>query len=151
MSDPSADLGTRRSPEPSQDAERPLVRLGLPEAAHELLAMVGFLTAPDGPLREVAATGRPSDLHRRVLVKALERADVIANFLRGRISFFMTWRHQDPGSYSVELELAGSTLAASRALALVIDRLLGGALPAEAEFDQLGDAALRIYAALETL
>jgi uncharacterized NAD-dependent epimerase/dehydratase family protein len=45
----------------------------LPDAAVELLAMVRFLTAPDGPLRQLAATGLSSPWHERVLLKAQER------------------------------------------------------------------------------
>ena len=80
-----------------------------------------------------------------------ERVDVIANFLRARISFFITARREDPDSFGAELELAGANLVASRALALVIDRLIAGRLPSEAEFDQLGDAASGIYSAADAL
>ena len=80
-----------------------------------------------------------------------ERVEVIADFLRARISFFITSRRQDTESFGAELELAGANLVASRALAHVIDRLASGGLPSEAEFDQLGDAALRIYSAVEAL
>jgi len=131
--------------------ERELIRLGLPQAAHELLAMVTYLTAGDGPLEAVAAMGRLGDVHPRVLARMRERVEVIANFLRARISFFITERRRDPDSFGAELELAGANLVASNALALVVDRLISGALPSETEFDRLGDAALGIYAALEAL
>ena len=131
--------------------ERELIRLGLPQAAHELLAMVTYLTAGDGPLEAVAATGRLGDLHPRVLARMRERVDVIANFLRARISFFVTARREDVDAFDAELELAGANLVASRSLAVVIDRLISGALPDEAEFDRLGDAALGIYSAVEAL
>ena len=133
------------------DSELALIRLGLPQAADELLAMVTYLTAGDGPLQAVASTGRLGDVHPRVLVRMRERVEVIADFLRARISFFITWRRQDTESFGAELELAGANLVASRALARVIDRLASGGLPSEAEFDQLGDAALKIYSAVEAL
>jgi len=130
------------------EGELELIRLGLPQAADELLAMVTYLTAADGPLEVVASTGRLGDLHPRVLARMQERADVIANFLRARISFFITARLEDD-SFGAELELAGANLVASRALVLVIERLVAGVLPSETEFDQLGDAALKIYSAVE--
>lgn len=132
-------------------SELELIRLGLPQAADELLAMVTYLTAADGPLEALASTSRVGDLHSRVLVRMRERVDVIANFLRARVSFFVTARREDPDSFGAELGLAGANLVASGALALVIDRLVSDALPSEREFDRLGDAALGIYAALEAL
>lgn len=138
-------------PAESDEGELGLIRLGLPQAADELLAMVTYLTAGDGPLDAVASTGRLGDVHPRVLVRMRERVDVIANFLRARISFFVTARREGDDVYGAELELAGANLVASRALVLVVDRLVSGALPSEAEFDRLGDAALGIYSAMEAL
>jgi hypothetical protein len=113
--------------------------------------MVTYLTAGDGPLEAVAATGRLGDVHARVLARMRERVDVIAHFLRARISFFVTARKEDGDAFDAELELAGADLVAGKALAVVIDRLMTGGLPTEAEFDRLGDAALGIYAAVEAL
>ena len=132
MTDVSGSAPSSPAPEassPARNAERLLARLELPDAA----------------------TGRLGDLHPRVLARMRERVDVIANFLRARISFFVTARREDVDAFDAELELAGANLVASRSLAVVIDRLISGALPDEAEFDRLGDAALGIYSAVEAL
>ncbi|HQJ98706.1 MAG TPA: hypothetical protein PLB30_09235 [Thermoleophilia bacterium] len=76
------------APEPEPSAERALARLELPDAAAELLAVVRFLTAPDGPLQQPVADGPSSPWQERVLVKAQERLAIIDHFLRGRVAFF---------------------------------------------------------------
>jgi hypothetical protein len=137
--------------EPSRTAERLLARLELPDAANELLAMVRFLTEPDGPVRQLAATGLSSPWHERVLVKALERLETLDGFLRGRVAFFVAGRTQGYGVFDFELDVAGAALDASRAITTVVAALLAGTLPTERQFDLMGELTLKIYAALERL
>lgn len=86
--EPAAVGPTGPVPEPELSAERVLAKLELPDAAAELLAIVRFLTAPDGPLQQPATDGTSSPWQERVLLKAQERVAVIDHFLRGRVAFF---------------------------------------------------------------
>jgi len=146
-----AGLAGALEPEPARRAERLLARLELPDAADELLAMMRFLTAKDGPLQQLASTGLSSPWHERVLIKAQERIEVLDHFLRGRVAFFVAGRDQGYGSFDDELELAGAALDTCRAIAKVVERLLAGELPTQWEYRLMGDAALTIYPALEKL
>jgi hypothetical protein len=132
-------------------AEQLLARLELPDAAAELLAMVRFLTASDGPVQQLAESGLSSPWHERVLVKAQERVEVVDHFLRGRVAFLVAGRSQGYGSFDDELALAGATLDTCRAVATVVERLLAEELPTERELDVMGDSALRIYPTLAAL
>lgn len=151
MSGPSALPGAPPSAEPSRTAEQLLARLELPDAANELLAMVRFLTEPDGPVRQLAATGLSSPWHERVLVKAQERLETLDPFLRGRVAFFIAGRTQGYGAFEAELDVAGAALDASRAITTVVTALLAETLPTEKQFDQMGELTLKIYAALGRL
>lgn len=150
-SDPSPSLDSPRPSEPAQDAERRLARLGLPESAHELLTMLGFLTAADGPIRQLAETGRLDARNDEALVRMRPRIDVIADFLRARIAALADGQPQRAGAFAVEIALAGANLDTSRALAVVVERVLTRDAPTDEEFDLLAAEALGIYAALEAL
>ncbi len=139
------------APESSRSAERLLARLELPDAANELLAMVRFLTAADGPVRQLADTGMSSPWHERVLVKALERLEALDGFLRGRVAFFVAGRQHGYGVLETELDVAGAALDANRALTVVVESLLRDELPTERQFDRMSEATMRIFAALERL
>lgn len=136
---------------PGRNAERLLARLELPDAAAELLAMVRFLTARDGPLQQLAATGVSSPWHDRVLAKAQERIEVLDRFLRGRVAFFVAGRGRGYGVFDEEVELAGAALDTCRAVSAVVERLLAGELPTEWEYALMGDTAIKLFPALEAL
>lgn len=142
---------TSEAREPARRAERLLARLELPDAASELLAIVRFLTATDGPVQQLAASGMSSPWHERVLNKAQERVAVLDHFLRGRVAFFVAGRTQGYGSFDDELELAGAALDTCRAVAAIVERLLEGEPPTERQLDVMGRAVLAIYPALEGL
>ena len=148
---PAPAFVTPGTPGSARSAERLLARLELPDTADELLAMMRFLTAEDGPLQQLASTGLSSPWHERVLLKAQERIEVLDHFLRGRVAFFVAGRDQGYGSFYDELDLAGAALDTCRAIAKVVERLLEGELPTEREYRLMGDAALTIYPALEKL
>jgi hypothetical protein len=137
--------------EPGRNAERVLARLELPDAAEELLAMVRFLTAGDGPLQQLATTGVSSPWHERVLLKAQERIEVLDRFLRGRVSFLVAGRDQGYGVFDDEVELAGGALDTCRAVSMVVERLLAGELPTDWEYTLMGDAAMRMIPLVEAL
>ncbi len=143
--------GAPASPGPARNAEHLLARLELPDAANELLAMVRFLTEPDGPVRQLATSGVSSPWHERVLVKARERLEALDAFLRGRVAFFVAGRDQGYGRFEAELDVAGAALDASRAITAVVEALLVGSLPTEREFDLMSELTFKIYAALDSL
>jgi hypothetical protein len=143
--------GASPAPEAERSAERLLARLELPDAAEELLAMIRFLTAPDGPLQQFAATDLASPWHERALLKAQERTEFLDRFLRGRVAFFVAGSQQGYGAFHAELELAGAALDTCRAIARVVERLLAGELPTDDEYGLMGDVALTLYPALERL
>jgi len=136
---------------PGRNAERMLARLELPDTATELLSMVRFLTARDGPLHQLAETGVSSPWHERVLLKAQERIETLDHFLRGRVAFFVAGRGRGYGVFDEEVELAGAALDACRAVSAVVERLLAGELPTEWEFALMGDTALKLFPALDAL
>lgn len=139
------------APEPARTTEQLLARLELPDAANELLAMVRFLTARDGPLQQLAETGMSSPWHERVLSKAQERLEALDAFLRGRVAFFVAGRNAGYGVMEAELDVAGAALDASRAITAVVDKLLEEELPTGREFDRMSEATTKIFAALERL
>lgn len=144
----------RGSPQPSastQDPDRRLARLGLPESAGELLAMLGFLTAANGPLQQLAETGRLGARNHDALVRMRPRIAIIGDFVRARIAAFADGPQQGAGAFDVELALAGANLDTSRALAVVVEKVLAGETPTDHEFDLLADKTLGIYAALEPI
>jgi hypothetical protein len=127
-------------------------RLEVSEVSAELLAIVGYVTAVDGPLQsEPDAAPRPSPWHKPVLLKAMERLEVIGDCLRGRIAFLVAGRDHGYYSSAQELELAGEALDNCRATTLVVKALLAGLLPTRREFDSMGETALAIYPALEAI
>lgn len=138
-------------PRASRGAERLLARLELPDAANELLSIATFLTAPDGPIQQLAEAGVSSPWHERVLRKAAERVVVLDHFLRGRVAFFVAGRGQGYGVFDEELEVAGAALDTCRAVTAVLEDLLDGDLPSVQQIRRVGDAAARACAALETL
>jgi len=124
------------------------LRMHLPDVATELLTIVGYLTAADGPL---AASDRlSSGWHERLLLKAMERLELIDSYLRGRVAFFIAGKDHGYDFFGSDLEVAAAALDTCRATTLVVETLLSGRLPSECEAAWMGDAALRIYAALET-
>lgn len=126
-------------------------RLELPDAAHELLAIVGFVTSDDGPLK-AALHGDPlSPWHKQVLEKALERLEVIDHYLRGRVAFFMAGKDHGYGPFGGELELAGAALDTCRAAARMVDALLAGRQLADAELEAMGVTTGRLHPALAAL
>lgn len=124
-------------------------RLELPDAASELLAVVQYLTATDGPLQAVADASRPSPWHEPVLAKALERLELIDGYLRGRVAFIVAGKDRGYDSFARELGLAEAALDNCRADTAIVEALLAGRLPSELEFDWMGHSALVIYPALE--
>jgi hypothetical protein len=127
-------------------------RLDLGDAATELLAIVGYITAIDGPLQPAPdSTDPPSPWHERALLKASERLDVLDAYLRGRVAFFVGGRDSGYGPFDKELELAAIALDDCRAATSVVEALRAGRLPEAWDFEAMGDTALRIYPALEAI
>jgi hypothetical protein len=149
--DPSSTGGGSRAPQARQDPDRRLARLGLPESANELLAMLAFLTASDGPLRQLAATGRLDRRNHRSLVGMRRRIGIIGEFLRAREGFFIAAPAYGEGPFEAELALAQANLGTCRALNTVVERLLTRTVPLEAEFERMAGEALGIYSALEAI
>lgn len=131
----------------AQDAVSLPPRLELPEVSDELLAIVRYLTAPDGPLTQLPETGGVSPWHERLLRKAAERLALIDTYLRGRFAFFVAAEDGGFGTFEREAELAGAALDNCRAVSIVVESLLAGDLPTAAEYDAMGDTALRIFPA----
>jgi hypothetical protein len=125
-------------------------RLDSPGCAAEILAIVAYITADDGPLQaspDPAVTITP--WHRRLLLKAVERLEVIDAFMRARVAFLVAGRDRGYYAPEQEIELAGATLDTCRAAASVVDALLAARLPGEREFDAMCRAALTINPALD--
>jgi hypothetical protein len=138
--------GSTRS-QPAGEKVLAQLRLDLPDVAAEVLAIVGYLTAADGPL---AASNHLQGWHRRLLLKALERLEVIDGYLRGRVAFFVAGKDRGYDFFGSDLAVATAALDTCRAATLVVETVLAGHLPPEGEVGAMGDAALRIYAALES-
>ncbi len=127
-------------------------RLDATECAGELLAIVSYLTADDGPLGESRAPGADvSPWQRRLLAKASERLDVLDTVLRGRVAFLVAGRYKGYRTPEGELELVGIALDTCRATASVVDALRDGRLPSDHEFETMSRAALGIDPALTAL
>jgi hypothetical protein len=123
-----------------------------PDAAHcaeELLVILAYLVARDGPLQAAAEASPPSPWQGPLLNKAAERLEVLDAFMRARVSFLVAGK--DHGYYTpqTELELAGATLDAGRAATTVVQALLASRLPSLREFDIMGETALRLHPAME--
>ncbi len=124
----------------------------LRDGATELLAIVAYISAGDGPVRASRGSAdRLSPWHQRLLQKAMERLDVIDADLRGRVAFLVAGKDHGYYASESELELAGTALDACRATSTVVDALLAGRLPTVREFEAVSDTALRIYPALEAM
>ncbi len=136
---------------PEGEEELGQLRLELPDAADELLAIVRYVTADDGPLQAIPEPRVLSPWHERALLKALERLEVIDHFLRGRVVFFLAGKDHGYGPFEEEMELAGAALDTCRATARVVDALLAGRLPTEPEYDAMSSTTLKVYPALEAL
>lgn len=134
--------------EARRSAAAVLPRMELPDAAQELLAIVRYLTAADGPLQRPPGAELLSPWHTRVLRKAMERLDVIDPFLRGRVAFFIAGKDRGYGPFDGELELAGAALDNCRADRQVVEALLEGRTPTPEEFDAMARTAMEIYPAL---
>ena len=143
--DPGAHSSEDRRPSP------PSAQLELPGAANELLAIVAHLSAEDGPIQTMRRAGELSPWHAPVLDRALEGLEVIDHFLRGRVAFYVAGREHGYGSFEEQSALAAASLDTCRSAARVVDALLGGRLPTEAEFEELAAAVDRIYPALTAL
>jgi hypothetical protein len=148
---PAATPGSSAQSDVEREAGSARARLELPHAATELLAIVRYVTAIDGPLQSAPDAGRLSPWHEGVLLKAIERLAVIDAYLRGRVSFFAAGKDRGYGSFDRELALAGTALDNCRADTSVVEALLAGRLPTVWEFDLMGDTALKIYPALDAI
>ena len=126
-------------------------RLELPDAATELLAIVRYITAIDGPLQSAPDLSSLSPWHERALLKAMERLEVIDAYLRGRVAFLVAGKDRGYGWFDRELALAGAALDNCRADTSVIEALLAGRLPTEWDFESMGGTALKIYPALAAI
>jgi hypothetical protein len=124
-------------------------RLELTEAATELLTIIGFVSGDDGPLQVTPDRDDLSPWHHRALEKALERLEVIDHYLRGRVAFFIAGKDHGYGPFVGQLELAGAALTTCRATVRVVDALLAGRRPAEAELGAMTAAGLELYPALK--
>lgn len=142
--------------DPGQSRPQPRAAASYPpDAEHcaaELLAIVAYLTAGDGPLQTSPDPATPvSPWHERLLRKAAERLDVIDAFMRARVAFLVAGKDRGYYAPESELELAGSTLDATRAATSVVAALLESRLPAQHDFDAMSAAALRVNPALDAL
>ena len=125
-------------------------RLDASDCAVEVLAIVAYVTSADGPLQDSTAPGQEvSPWHRRLLLKASERLDVVDSYMRGQVAFLVAGR--DHGYYAPESELglAGAVLDTCRATTPVVDALVAGRLPTRCEFETMSDAALAVNPALD--
>jgi hypothetical protein len=126
-----------------------------PDAEHcadELLSIVAYLTAHDGPLQTSPGPETPaSPWHERLLRKAAERLDVIDAFMRARVAFLAAGKDRGYYAPEAELTLAGATLDATRAATTVVAALLDARLPSPHAFDAMSAAALGIIPALDAL
>ena len=149
---PAATPGSPAQPDLEREAGPARARLEVPEAATELLAIVRYITARDGPLQSTPDNaGHLSPWHERALLKAMERLEVIDAYLRGRVAFFVAGKDHGYGPFDEELELAGAALDNCRAATSVVEALIAGRLPTTWEFELMADTALRIYPALDAI
>lgn len=143
--DPGAESGADRS---SGSAPG---RLDLSGAARELLAIVAYLTADDGPVQTMSRAEELSPWHTPVLNRALEGLEVVDHYLRGRVAFYVAGREHGYGTFEEQSALAAASLDACRCAARVVDALLAGRLPTERQFEELALTVDRVYPALRAL
>ena len=125
-------------------------RLHLSQVVSELLAIVRYVTAVDGPLQLTPdSESRLSPWHKRLLLKTQERLEVVDADLRGRVTFFVAAKDHGFRFCDGDRGLAEAALESCRATMLVVEALLAGRLPAEGEFESMSDAVLGIYPAIE--
>jgi hypothetical protein len=141
--------GEPAGPRPDDEPLRGGPRLELSDAARELLGLVRYITAADGPLQPAPDPGELSPWHERELLAALERLEVIDHFLRGRVAFFVAGKDHGYGPFEGELELAGAALDTCRAAARVVDALLARRLPTDREREVMDATAARLSPALQ--
>jgi hypothetical protein len=147
------------APAPERPARSPEDRPGAvrypPDAAGsagELLSIVAYLTARDGPLQaSPEAEFSLSPWHARLVRKAAERLEVIDAYLRARVAFLVAGSEHGYYAPQAELDLVGAALDACRATTPVVESLLEGRLPSRHEFDAMGAAALCVHPLLEAL
>lgn len=144
----SGSSGQRR---PEIDAGQRPPRIELSDAAHELVSIVGFVTADDGPLHATSEPRTLSSWQQQALHAALERLEVIDHYLRGRVAFFVAGKDHGYGPFGGEAELADAALDACRALVRVVDALLAERPPTEAEVDTMCESSVRLHPALDAL
>lgn len=125
-------------------------RLELAEAAAELVAIVGYVTADDGPLQPTPEGAGLSPWHEPLLAKARERLEIIDAYLRGRVAFLVAGKDRGYPTRGNELPLAREALDTCRAATVVVEALLDGRLPRVWQFDLMGETVLRLSAALTT-
>jgi hypothetical protein len=123
-------------------------RLEVAEAAAELMAIVGYVTADDGPLQPAPEDAGLSPWHGPLLAKASERLDVIDVYLRGRVAFLVAGKEHGYPALEGELRLAQAALDTCRAVTMAVEALLEGRLPRVWQFDLMGDTTLRLFNAL---
>ena len=126
-------------------------RLDLCEAADDLLFIVHFVTADEGPLQRNADFGRVSPWQAHTLSETLERLEVIDHFLRGRVAFFVAGKDRGYGHFEKEHELADAALDTCRAVTRVVDALLAGRVPTESEHEKMIATAAKLGSAVAEL
>jgi hypothetical protein len=135
-----------------QESRKREAGLDSARCATELLTIVAYVTADDGPLQVAPGPAYSvSPWHRRLLLKAMERLEIIDAFMRGRVAFLVAGKERGYYAPEKELELAGVALDACRATTSVVDALLSGGLPTWHQFETMGRAALSINPALGAL
>jgi len=120
--------------------------------ASELLAIVAYLTARDGPLQvSPDAEFKLSPWHARLVEKAAERLEVIDAYMRARVAFLVAGGEHGYYAPQAELDLAGAALDAGRAATVVVDAIQERRLPSRHEFEAMGTTALSIQPLLQAL
>jgi hypothetical protein len=126
--------------------------LDLTRGAAELLTIVAYITAGDGPLQASPdPAGHLSPWHERLLLKAMERLELIDQYMRGRVAFLVAGKDRGYYAPETELELAGAALDTCRTTTAVVDALLADGLPSEQQFESMTHTALKLYSALEAV
>jgi hypothetical protein len=152
MTDPGSTAPRHQTRERSEAKEAAAGRYPPDPAscAAELLSIVAYLTARDGPLQaSPAAAVTASPWHGRLLRKAGERLDVVDAYMRARVAFLVAGRDRGYYAPAAELELAGATLDAARATTAVVADLLASRCPSRHDFEAMSAAVLRINPALD--
>jgi hypothetical protein len=123
-------------------------RLELADVAAELMAIVAYVTADDGPLQPTPEVDGLSPWHEPLLAKAHERLEIIDAYLRGRVAFLVAGSDHGYQTLAGELALARAALDGCRVTSAVVEALLEGRLPRLWQFDLMGDTSLRLFAAM---